>query len=52
MNMLAVRDLTADGMTAMQIGRHLGLSIGHVYKLRAKARKQTEGLAVRLPPRR
>lgn len=45
MNIHAVRDLTVDGLTAMQIGRQLGLSIGHVYKLRAKARKQTGGLA-------
>lgn len=45
MNLHAVRDLTADGLTAMQIARQLGLSIGHVYKLRAKARKQFEGLA-------
>ena len=50
--MWAVRDLTVDGLTAMQIGRQLGLSIGHVYKLRAKARKQTGGLAVCWPPRR
>ena len=38
----AVRDLTADGMTAMQIAKQLGITTGHVHKLRAQGRRRDE----------
>ena len=38
-HLLAVRDLTSDGHTALQIARMLGITSGYVTVLRRKARE-------------
>ena len=38
---LAVRDLTVHGLTAMHIARELGVSIGYVHSLRWRWRRES-----------